>query len=406
MSSHSFGRVDADGNVFCIEDGVERHVGQYADVSAEEAMAFYVRKFDDINTALSLFERRVASDAAHSDLAASLAKINDQVTEGIGVGDFAALRTRIDTLSSTIEKKMEELSEQSALAREEAIAARTALVEKVEALASGDLTKVQWKQMTANVDELFAQWQEAQKKDRKFPKATADDLWKRFRTARNTLDQARRKYFAELDQSTKGAKAAKEALITKAEGLISQGASALTPYRALLEDWKKAPRGPKKVDDALWKRFKAAGDAIYAAKNEEFERDEAEYQGNLVVKLEILTEAELLLTATDYAQARSTLNGLQKRWDAAGKVPRAKIREVEDRMRKVETAVRKLEEAHWDKSNPEKQARSEGLAGQIESKIAALEGQLALAQSAGDTAQVASIEEDIAAQRSWLAVLS
>lgn len=406
MSSHSFGRVDADGNVFCIEDGVERHVGQYADVSAEEAMAFYVRKFDDINTALSLFERRVASDAAHSDLAASLAKINDQVTEGIGVGDFAALRTRIETLNSTIEKKMEELSEQSALAREEAIAARTALVEKVEALASGDLTKVQWKQMTANVDELFAQWQEAQKKDRKFPKATADHLWKRFRTARNTLDQARRKYFAELDQSTKGAKAAKEALITKAEGLISQGASALTPYRALLEDWKKAPRGPKKVDDALWKRFKAAGDAIYAAKNEEFERDEAEYQGNLVVKLEILTEAELLLTATDYAQARSTLNGLQKRWDAAGKVPRAKIREVEDRMRKVETAVRKLEEAHWDKSNPEKQARSEGLAGQIESKIAALEGQLALAQSAGDAARVASIEDDIAAQRSWLAVLS
>jgi hypothetical protein len=406
MSSQSFGRVDADGNVFCIEDGVERHVGQYADVSAEEAMAFYVRKFDDINTALSLFERRVASDAAHSDLTASLAKIKDQVTEGIGVGDFAALRTRIETLSSTIEKKMEELSEQSALAREEAIASRTALVEKVEALASGDLTKVQWKQMTANVDELFAQWQEAQKKDRKFPKATADDLWKRFRAARNTLDQARRKYFAELDQSTKGAKAAKEALITKAEGLMSQGASALTPYRALLEDWKKAPRGPKKVDDALWKRFKAAGDAIYAAKNEEFERDEAEYQGNLVVKLEILTEAELLLTATDYAQARSTLNGLQKRWDAAGKVPRAKIREVEDRMRKVETAVRKLEEAHWNKSNPEKQARSEGLAGQIESKIATLEGQLALAQSAGDAARVASIEDDIAAQRSWLAVLS
>lgn len=406
MSSHSFGRVDADGNVYCTVNGVERHVGQYADVTVEEAMAFYVRKFDDINTALSLFERRVASDAAPSDLVSSLGKISDQVTEGIGVGDFAALRARIDNLNSTIKKKLEELSEQSALAREEAIKARTTLVEKAETLAAGDLTKVQWKQMTTAVDELFAEWQEAQKKDRKFPKATADDLWKRFRAARNTLDQARRKYFAELDQTSKGAKAAKEALITKAEALIAQGASALTPYRALLEDWKKAPRGPKKVDDALWKRFKAAGDAIYAAKNEEFERDEAEYQGNLVIKLEILTEADHLLKATDYAQARATLNSLQKRWDAAGKVPRAKIRDVEDRMRKVETAVRKLEEAHWDKSNPEKQARSEGLAGQIEAKIFALEGQLALAQSAGDAARVVSIEEDIAAQRSWLAVLS
>jgi hypothetical protein len=276
----------------------------------------------------------------------------------------------------------------------------------LEAFASGDLSKVQWKQMTTKIDELFAEWQDAQKKDRKFPKATADDLWKRFRAARNTLDQARRKYFAELDQSTKGAKVAKEALIAKAEGLIAQGATALTPYRALLEDWKQAPRGPKKVDDALWKRFKAAGDAIYAAKNEEFERDEAEYQANLVVKLEILTDAEVLLESTDFAQARATLNGLQKRWDAAGKVPRAKIREVEDRMRKVETAVRKLEEAHWDKSNPEKQARSEGLAGQIESKIAALEAERAVAQSAGDSARVAVIDEDIAAQRSWLAVLA
>jgi hypothetical protein len=406
MSSQSFGRVDAEGNVFVTDDGVERHVGQYADVSADEAMAFYVRKFDDINTTLSLFERRVASDATHSDLAASLAKISDQVNEGIGVGDFGALRTRIAALNETIAKKVEELSEQTALAREEAIAARTALVEKVEALASGDLSKVQWKQMTAKVDELFAEWQEAQKKDRKFPKSTADELWKRFRAARNTLDQARRKYFAELDQSTKGAKAAKEALIGKAEGLVAQGASALTAYRALLDDWKAAPRGPKKVDDALWKRFKAAGDAIYAAKNEEFERDEAEYQGNLTVKLEILTEAEALLTATDYAQARATLNGLQKRWDAAGKVPRAKIREVEDRMRKVETAVRKLEEAHWDKSNPEKQARSEGLAGQIEAKIAALEAEKAAAQSSGDSARVAAIDDDIAAQRSWLAVLA
>ncbi len=385
---------------------MERHVGQYADVPADEALAFYVRKFDDINTALSLFERRVASDAAHNDLATSLAKISDQVNEGVGVGDFAALRTRISALNDGIAKKVEELNEQTAAAREEAIAARTALVEKVEGLASGDLSKVQWKQMTTNVDALFAQWQEAQKKDRKFPKATADELWKRFRAARNTLDQARRKYFAELDQSTKGAKAAKEALITKAEALIPQGAAGLTAYRGLLDQWKLAPRGPKKVDDALWKRFKAAGDAIYAAKNEEFERDEAEYQGNLVIKLEILTEAEALLTATDYAQARATLNGFQKRWDAAGKVPRAKIREVEDRMKKVETAVRKLEEAHWDKSNPEKQARSEGLAGQIESKIAALEVERDAAQAAGDSVRATAIDEDIAAQRSWLAVLS
>ena len=405
MSTHPFGRVDTDGNVYCLEAGDERHVGQYADVATEEALAFYVRKFDDINTALSLLERRIASDAQSTDFRPSLDKVRTLVTDGVGVGDFAALRLRIDALQESIGARSAELTAQAAVAREEAIAARTLLVEKLEALASGDLSKVQWKQMTTTVDGIFSEWQEAQKRDRKFPKAAAEDLWKRFRAARNTLDQARRKYFAELDQSTKGAKAAKEKLISRAEALAPQGAAGLVAYRALLEEWKAAPRGPKKVDDALWARFKAAGDTIYAAKNEQFEREEAEFQGNLEAKLAILADAEKLLDATDYAQARSTLNGIQKRWDAAGKVPRARVRDVEDRMRKVEVAVRKLEDSHWDKSNPEKQARSAGLAGQIEAKIEVLESALAAARGEGNDARVKQIEEDIVAQRSWLSVL-
>ena len=59
---------------------------------------------------------------------------------------------------------------------------------------------------------------------------------------------------------------------------------------------------------------------------------------------------------------------------------------VEDRLRKVETAVRKLDEDHWQRNNPEKKARSEGLLGQLQDAIAKLEAELAEAKAAGDAA--------------------
>ena len=98
MSTHPFGRVDTDGNVYCLEAGEERHVGQYADVATEEALAFYVRKFDDINTALSLLERRIASDAQSTDFRPSLDKVRtlvgdeEKIVQGSGA-DMARRRS-------------------------------------------------------------------------------------------------------------------------------------------------------------------------------------------------------------------------------------------------------------------------------------------------------------------------
>jgi capsule polysaccharide export protein KpsE/RkpR len=71
----------------------------------------------------------------------------------------------------------------------------------------------------------------------------------------------------------------------------------------------------------------------------------------------------------------------------------------------VEQAVRKLEDNHWNASNPEKQARSEGLAGQIEEKIEKLQAELATAQAAKNTSAIKELEAAITTQKEWLAVL-
>ena len=73
---------------------------------------------------------------------------------------------------------------------------------------------------------------------------------------------------------------------------------------------------------------------------------------------------------------------------------------------KLEQAVKKLEDDAWSSSNPEKQARQEGLAGAIEAKIAKLESELSDATKAKDTKKVAELTEAIATQKSWLGVLA
>jgi hypothetical protein len=74
-------------------------------------------------------------------------------------------------------------------------------------------------------------------------------------------------------------------------------------------------------------------------------------------------------------------------------------------MKKVELAVKKLEEQHWQDSNPEKIARSEGLAGQIEEKIDKLKAELSVAQKDNNTSKIAELESAIATQKEWLNVL-
>lgn len=405
MSEKTTARVDEAGHVYVVDTDGERLIGQYADVAPEEALAFFERKFNDTNSALVLLEQRAKRGAPSTEISESAKKIAEQIEARNGIGNYSALTERLEKLVASLSELNEAEKEKNAAAIEVSRLARVAIVEQMEALAATDPSKIQWKTTTAKVEDLFTQWQAAQKSGPRLSKTESNDLWKRFRDARQKLDQLRRAFFAELDSKNKGAKTAKEELISKAEALLGQGSTGIAAYRTLLDLWKLAPRAGKKIDDALWARFKAAGDAIYSAKKEQDEVEDASFAGNLEVKLAILTEAESLLEAQDRVDARAKLNSLQKRWDAAGKVPRAQLKPTEERMRKVELAVRKLEDNHWNASNPEKQARSEGLAGQIQEKIEKLESQLAAASSAKEAKKVAELEEAIKTQKEWLTVL-
>lgn len=397
-----WGRVDESGTVYVREGDGERAVGQYPDATPEEALAYFERKYVELNGQVTLLEQRAKGGAPAADIAKSVANLSAAVANANAVGNLAALAERLGALGGAVNELTEQQSQEAKAAADAALAERAAIVEEAERLAAEDPAKTQWKQTSAALDALFAKWQAHQHDAPRIPKADANDLWKRFRAARTTIEQNRKAFFAELDSAHKGVRNRKQQLIEQAEALAPKGPEGVPAYRALLEEWKKAGRSGKKQDDAMWAKFKAAGDVLYAAKSEVDAQENEEFAGNLTQKLELLTEAEQLLTETDRTKARNALSSIQRRWDAIGKVPRDQVKVIEERLRKVEAAVRKLDDDHWKRNNPETKARAEGLAGQLNDAIQKLEAELAEAKAGTDPARIAEATEALEARKAWL----
>ncbi len=262
-----WGRVDETGTVYVREGDGERAVGQYPDGTPEEALAYFQRKYTELAGQVTLLEQRAKRGAPAADIAKAVNALAATIPTANAVGDLAALTTRIEALGGTVGELTEKQTEESKAAVEQAVVDRTAIVTEIETLAAQDPAKAQWKQVSAAVDALFARWQAHQADGPRIPKGEANELWKRFKAARQIIDGHRRAFFSELDASHKDARARKQELVEKAEALIEQGAAGVPAYRSLLDQWKLAGRAGRKIDDSLWAKFKAAGDAIYSAKS-------------------------------------------------------------------------------------------------------------------------------------------
>ena len=399
-----WGRVEGDGHVFLTVDGTEYPVGQYPGVSADEALGYFARKFDDVVAQIVLLEQRVSSKAPTADMQKTVTHLREQLAERNMVGDFRSAEARLDALVTQIgELEKAEKAEHDAVRAAE-LAAREAIVAEAEEIAGHDPAQIQWKTSSARMNELFESWKTAQKSGVRLGRSNEDALWKRFRAARTVFDRHRRAYFSQLDSNNSAAKAVKEKLITEAEALSSSTdwGFAAGEYRRLMDEWKASPRASRKDDDALWARFRAAQDVFFTNRQAANDEIDQEYGANLVVKEALLAEANELLPIKDVTAAKKALQSIRDRWEEAGKVPRADMGRIEAGLRKVEDAVRQAEDDNWKRSNPETKARTNSALTQLEAAIAGLKDDLAKAEKAGDQRKIKAAQEALEARQAWL----
>lgn len=397
VAENPWGRVDANGDVFLRTANGERHIGSWQVGEPQQALAFFGRKYDDLVVQIDLLEQRLQSGAAApEDTQAGVRKLRDALAEPHAIGDIDALGKRLDALEEQVAERRAERRAARAKALEEARQRKEQIAGEAESVAAGD----DWRHGADRLRALLDEWKSLPRLDR----ATDDSLWRRFSTARTHYTRRRKAHFAELAARRDEARAIKEEILAEAEELATStdwGPTARR-YRELMARWKAAGPAPKAVDDALWKRFRAAQDTFFGARSETFAQRDSEQQANLQTKQALLAEAEALLPVTDWKAARASLRSIQERWEAAGHVPRDAMRSIESRLRRVEDAVRAAEQAEWQRTNPEARARAEATVAQLRESIAQLEADAATAREAGNDRKATEAEEALRARRSWL----
>jgi hypothetical protein len=399
--------VSEDGTVEVLEGETWRVVGQYPDGTPEEALAYFVRKYDDIAFKVHALEQRhQAGGASASDLAKQAAHVLEEATDAAAVGDLAGLRDRLNALTEALSEATAQEAQAAKELVDAAIAERTALVERAEAIAARDLSKVQWKQVTAELGALFDEWQAHQQNGPRLSKGVSQQLWKRFRDARAVVDKQRRAFYAELDDAHKTARDAKTRLVERAEALAPRGVDGIPSYRTLLDEWKAAGRAGRKADDALWARFKAAGDALYSARAEQAAAEEADSAPKIEARQALLEEAKAVADEPNIKSARALLTRIQRQWDEVGRIfPREKERALDDRLRVIEQALKAREDVDWKKNNPETKARANDMSSQLVEAIEKLEAELEAAEKSGDKKAAKAAADALEARRAWLSAL-
>jgi len=386
-----FGRVDADGTVYLMAPEGEVVVGQWAAGDPREGLAFFGRKYDDLVVEIDLISARLADGKASGEQAMGvLAKVKEGLAARSFVGDIPALEAKCTALESAAEAAREANRARRAEQREAALAARRTLADEAESLSDSN----SWKSTTERYAAIVEEWKALPRGDR----SSEQELWKRISASRTAFDKRRRQHFSELDSVRKESVAGKRALIERAEGLASSTDWQRTSkqLRDLLDEWKALPRASRSDEDRLWKRFKAAQDAFYAARTAAQEAAEEELSINVAPKEALLVEAEALLPVTDLKAAKRSLRSIQDRWDKTGDVPRSERGRLEGRLKKVEDTIRSQDEAAWKSTTGTVATDAFGQA------LERLEDKRDAAAARGDAAAAADLEAQIASTRALM----
>lgn len=400
-----YGRVDDSGMVYVQTPDGERVVGSYPGKTPEEALAYFVRKFEVVAAEVALLAARIVSGAMVPDSALqAVNKLRNQIDHLNGVGNIAALKSSLEQIPSLIEEhrsayeaRRQAEVEAKAAKKAAALAGKEKIVSEAESLKDSE----QWKVTGDRLKELLEDWKKAPRLDKK----TDTELWKRFSAARNHFDKKRRTHFASLSKKQNEVKSAKEKIVLEAESLANSTDWVATArrYKALMDEWKASGRGKKNEDAKLWERFKTAQDTFFAAKNSDLEKRSESMAENLVKKEALVLEIEALLPISNLDDAKRKFRDLKAKYAKSGMIERNKRTQLDRRVESVELSLKEAEQEQWRRTDPGAKARALEVVNQLIAAVSDYESKAAKAEAAGDSRKATELREAASARAIWLA---
>ena len=198
--------------------------------------------------------------------------------------------------------------------------AKTALCEKVEEIAAREITSSnQWNSLSKEIEDIQAEW-------RKIGFATRKDnqkIYDRFRAACDAFFARKREYYNSFKENMSGNMERKMAIIEEAESLKDSKDWKATGDRLieLQKMWKEIGAVPRKKSEQLWKRFRAACDTFFEARDKSEDRPKNDFRSNLAAKKALIAEINAFEVPENAEEARAAASAFAEKWNAIGFVP-------------------------------------------------------------------------------------
>jgi len=172
------------------------------------------------------------------------------------------------------------------------------------------------------------------------PHENQNEIWERFKEATAKINKKHQEYFESLRDEQKRNLDAKAALCEKAEELASLVIKTNKEWNQrskemveLQKVWKTIGFAPKKDNNKVYERFRAACDTFFNNKRDFYSETKEDQLNNLQLKTELCIQAESLKDSTEWKKTTEDFINLQKRWKEIGPVPRKNSDEIWKRFR-------------------------------------------------------------------------
>lgn len=172
------------------------------------------------------------------------------------------------------------------------------------------------------------------------PTEQNEEIWQRFCTAANKIDERRKEYYDQRKEEQDRNLLAKQALVEKADELTQTQPDNVKAWNEttdqldeLLKVWKTIGPVPKDVNDEIWTKFKSMIDNFYNAKKEFFNKMRDEQSENYNKKIDLCLKAEAIAKREDWKKATAELLQLQEEWKQTGAVSRKVSEKIWHRFR-------------------------------------------------------------------------
>lgn len=193
------------------------------------------------------------------------------------------------------------------------------LCEEAEKLAEEDDVVVAFKRL----QDLHDKWREVGP----VAKDIREEIWGRFKDASAVINKKYQAFFEERKAREQENEDAKTAICERIEALDFEALKSYSEWDEMTkvileaqEDWKKLGYASKKMNNALFARFRETCDKFFEKKANYFKTMKDELASNLEKKIALCEKAEALKDSTDWKKTTDAFVALQKEWKTIGAV--------------------------------------------------------------------------------------